>query len=185
MAAIFKARMIALGMEENPFIPGDFAMLSSRTMPVTRSWTGKPTLPPSNVATTPERVPAFEEADKDLEAAQNLCEVAAHQFLRDGDCTEEIKGTRLKFESCLRAAQREVEWLRQEQKLEEPEEPKTEEPKKQSNPKIITLNEKMDISDPQRNNACYKGISIEVDDGVSEASSIHIDLSPFRRPRRA
>lgn len=196
-AANFKARMIALGMEENPFMPGNFAMLSSRTMPVPRSSrTGKPTLPPSKAAKTPERVPAFEEADKNLEAAQSLCEVAAHQFLRDGDCTEEIQGTRLKFESCLRMAQQEVELLRREQqKPEEPEEPKTpksEEPKKdgiladQSTTKVVTLNEKVDLSDPQPEIGCYAGInSIEVDDRISEASSVHLDLSAFRRPRRA
>lgn len=196
-AATFKARMIALGMEENPFVPGDFAMLSSRAMPVPRSSrTGKPILPPSKVAKPPERVPAFEEADKDLEAAQNLCEVAAHQFLRDGDCTEEIQGTRLKFESCLRTAQQEVELLRREQQMpEEPMEPTTskpEEPKKeaipvgQPTPKMTTLNEKVDLSDPQPKTGIYTGInSIEVDDGISEASSIHLDLSAFRRPRRA
>lgn len=196
-AANFKARMIALGMEENPFAPGDFAMLSSRTMPVPRSSrTGKPTLLASRVGKPPERVPAFEEADKDLEAAQNLCEVAAHQFLRDGDCIEEIQGTRLKFDSCLRTAQQEVELLRREQQKseesEEPKTPKSEEPKKedmpaeQSTPKMITLSEKVDLSDPQPKTACYTGInSIEVDDGISEASSVHLDLSAFRRPRRA
>ena len=192
-AATFKARMIALGMEENPFAPGDFAMLSSRTMPVPRSSrTGKPTLPASRVGKPPERVPAFEEADKDLEAAQNLCEVAAHQFLRDGDCTEEIQGTRLKFYSCLQTAQQEVELLRKEQKKsEEPKTPKSEEPEKedipaeQSTPKIITLSEKVDLSDTQPKTGCYTGInSIEVDDGISEASSVHLDLSAFRRPRR-
>lgn len=195
-AATFKARMIALGMEENPFMPGNFAMLSSRKMPVPRSSrTGKPTLPPSRVRKPPERVPAFEEADNDLEAAQNLCEVAAHQFLRDGDCIEEIQGTRLKFESCLRTAQLELELLQQEQQeSEEPEDPKTpksEEPKKednpaeQSTPKMITLSEKVDLSDPQPKTGCYAGInSIEVDDSISEASSVHLDLSAFRRPRR-
>lgn len=196
-AANFKARMIALGMEENPFVPGDFAMLGSRAMPVPRSSrTGKPTLPPSKAAKAPERIPPFEEADRELEAAQNLCEVAAHQFLRDGDCTEEIQGTRLRFESCLRLAQQEVELLRQEQqKIEESEEPKTpklEEPRTEdilaehSTSSVVTLNEKMDLSDPQQKTSGYAGInSIEVDDGISEASSVHLDLSAFRRPRRA
>lgn len=197
-AANFKARMIALGMEENPFVPGDFAMLGSRAMPVPRSSrSGRPTLPPSKSAKPPERVPPFEEADRNLEAAQNLCEVAAHQFLRDGDCTEEIQGTRLRFESCLRMAQQEVDLLRQEQqKKEEPEEPKTpklEEPKKEdilvqhSTSRLVTLNEKIDISDdPQQKTSGYTGIdSIEVDDGISETSSVHLDLSAFRRPRRA
>lgn len=195
-AANFKARMIALGMEENPFVPGDFAMLGSRAMPVPRSSrTGKPTLPPLKAAKPPQRVPPFEEADRDLEAAQSLCEVAAHQFLRDGDCTEEIQGTRLRFESCLRMAQQEVELLRQEQeKTEEPAEPKTpklEEPKKedilaeQSTSRVVTLNEKMDLSDQQQKTTDYAGINIEVDDAISDASSVHLDLSAFRRPRRA
>lgn len=198
-AANFKARMIALGMEENPFVPGDFAMLGSRVMPGPRSSrTDKPSLPSVKATKPAERVTRFEEADRELEAAQSLCEVAAHQFLRDGDCTEEIQGTRLRFESCLRMAQQEVDLLRREQEKteepEEPEEPKTpklEEPKKedilaeQSTSRVVTLNEKMDLSDPQQKTSGYAGInSIEVDDGISEASSIHLDLSAFRRPRR-
>ncbi|EGY16850.1 uncharacterized protein VDAG_08014 [Verticillium dahliae VdLs.17] len=33
---------------------------------------------------------AYDDLDKGLEFVQSMCEHAAHQFLRDGDCTEEI-----------------------------------------------------------------------------------------------
>jgi len=93
-------------------------------------------------------------------------------------------------------AQQEVELLRREQQkteeLEEPKEPKLEEPTKEdilaehSTSRVVTLNEKMDLSDSQQKSSGYAGInSIEVDDGISEASSVHLDLSAFRRPRRA
>ncbi len=191
-AASFKARMTALGMEENPFVPGDFALLGPRVS--NRAPRGqKPTERPSGDVQTPERIPAFEEADKELEAAQSLCEVAAHQFLRDGDCTEEIESTRLKFENCLQLAQREADLLRQQPKsaVSEAETP-AEEPQKPNKPreeplKLVTMNEKVDLPEPESEpkQIAYTGIgSIEVDDGVSDASSVHIDLTAFRRTRR-
>ncbi|KAK0627180.1 hypothetical protein B0T14DRAFT_408865, partial [Immersiella caudata] len=32
----------------------------------------------------------YDDLDKGLEFVQNMCEHAAHQFLRDGDCVEEV-----------------------------------------------------------------------------------------------
>ena len=46
----------------------------------------------------------FDLADKDLEAAQNLCETGAHQFLRDGDSSIEIQSTKEKLERVLELA---------------------------------------------------------------------------------
>lgn len=43
----------------------------------------------------------FCQADKDLENAQSLCETAAHQFLRDGDCKLELEGVKAKLETVL------------------------------------------------------------------------------------
>jgi len=61
----------------------------------------------------------FEMADKNLEKSQSLCEVGAHQFLRDGECTVEIDGTREAFERVLADARKEVERLREEERLEQ------------------------------------------------------------------
>lgn len=43
---------------------------------------------PLNGADQPTDI--FETLDKTLEQVQSLCEIAAHQFLRDGDCADEI-----------------------------------------------------------------------------------------------
>ena len=53
----------------------------------------------------------YDVLEADLEAAQTLCEVGAHQFLRDANCTEELVATREKFENCLKIAREQVELL--------------------------------------------------------------------------
>jgi hypothetical protein len=64
---------------------------SMRSRPTTR---GQSTASPST--STPESL--FESADKDLEQAQALCERAAHQSLREGDCRKELSGMRKHFQ---------------------------------------------------------------------------------------
>ncbi len=44
---------------------------------------------------------SFVKADKDLEQIQALCETAAHQFLRDGDCKTELETIRQKLDALL------------------------------------------------------------------------------------
>ncbi|KAL6249412.1 hypothetical protein RBB50_003265 [Rhinocladiella similis] len=44
---------------------------------------------------------AFLQVDKELESIQSLCETAAHQFLRDGDCTTELDNIQFKMEAVL------------------------------------------------------------------------------------
>lgn len=51
----------------------------------------------------------FAKVSKDLEAAQALCETAAHQFLRDGDCTLEIDQIRQYFENVSQIAKAQIE----------------------------------------------------------------------------
>lgn len=38
----------------------------------------------------PHQPDVFDELDKSLESVQSMCEHAAHQFLRDGDCSDEV-----------------------------------------------------------------------------------------------
>lgn len=57
----------------------------------------------------PDDEAPFTEISKDLEAAQALCETAAHQFLRDGDCTLEMNRIRAYFENVLEVARAQVE----------------------------------------------------------------------------
>ncbi|EXJ55546.1 hypothetical protein A1O7_08474 [Cladophialophora yegresii CBS 114405] len=55
---------------------------------------------------------SFIQADKELEQIQSLCETAAHQFLRDGDCKSELDTIRGKVDALLVQATRTAESLR-------------------------------------------------------------------------
>ncbi|KAJ4301432.1 hypothetical protein N0V90_003524 [Kalmusia sp. IMI 367209] len=59
----------------------------------------------NNTSTPVER---FDTADKALEQAQALCERAAHQSLREGDCRKELDGVRGHFEEVQAVAKSEV-----------------------------------------------------------------------------
>lgn len=174
-AVSFKARMASLGVKETPFFAAeDIAMLNPK---MTRS-TG-----PRSTQTNLDDLSAgvirvFEEADNDLEAAQSLCEVAAHQFLRDGDCDEEIQGIRTRLESCFRLVRKEKEsW---QQKGEEAD-VKVEDAYYLVQKNVVDVAEKVDIRTAKPvnfDNIC----GIEVDD-TSDTNSVHIHLNAFRRVR--
>lgn len=159
----------------------------------------KPTHPSKdalNVPTRPDPIAAFDQADKCLETAQSLCEVAAHQFLRNGDCSAELEGTRIRFEGCLRVAEQEAARLRQEEGdgiQDEDEEGEEEEEEEEADEYGDEKEEEQDqetrsdrlmpqVSHPPRFEASKIGM-IEVDDD-DDMNSIHIDLSAFRRTRR-
>ncbi|KAK7188060.1 hypothetical protein DPSP01_001605 [Paraphaeosphaeria sporulosa] len=59
-----------------------------------------------NSSNTP--VERFDTADKALEEAQALCERAAHQSLREGDCRKELGGVRRYFNEVVELAKTEV-----------------------------------------------------------------------------
>jgi hypothetical protein len=64
----------------------------------------------------------FDELDKGLEWCQSQCEHAAHQFLRDGDCSQEIENIKRKLVEVKETAAKEVERLKKEE-AEAPPEP--------------------------------------------------------------
>jgi hypothetical protein len=137
---------------------------------------------------------AFETMDQDLEKAQSLCEIAAHQMLRDGDCRLEIEETKERVANCLKIAKEEVEKLKEEAKEEEAQEareaqetvdfvPETtthEQPRPE--PIEIVIYEKVEHPPIKHSNFAGTG-AIEVDN-ESDASSVHVDLSAIRRTRR-
>ncbi|KAI0132180.1 hypothetical protein BJ170DRAFT_234263 [Xylariales sp. AK1849] len=69
----------------------------------------------------------FDELDRGLEFVQSMCERAAHQFLRDGDCHEEIEKVKRRLGHTKELADKEMERLLQENPngLGEPEPPKS------------------------------------------------------------
>ncbi|MCJ1402515.1 hypothetical protein MMC11_005735 [Xylographa trunciseda] len=180
-AASFKARMASLGMEESPFgSEGTIDLRNPRIPRMPRSRNGP--------YTTEGYVDdSFALIDKDLETAQSLCEVGAHQFLRDGNCADEIMGTKERLENCLRLAEQQVAVLRSEEKQEN--EAEVQRQKRAMLPANRSYEEmKIDLNAMKPGNtmnvhATLAGIeTIEVDD-ESVASSIHIDLTAFRSAR--
>ena len=125
---------------------------------------------------------AFDLADKQLEVAHGLCESAAYQFLRSGDCKSELSSVDEKFKMLLDMSSVEVRRLK-EQERPPPELEKEEtaiEPQLSTSISAIEPNEKLKPASP---NGAATG-AIEVDDDTS-ASMEPIDLRAFRANRMA
>lgn len=162
--------------------------------------TSLPTDPKSQLAShRPTGNEAFTNADKHLEAAQNLCETAAHQVLRDGDCAIELNNVVKSLENALDLAIATVAQLREEDAEQQEGEadlnqthPDTTPSADTSSPPSLTysstsklvpsLDEKMEFS--SRALAITSGgvMEIEVDDS-SDQQSIVVDISKFRSTR--
>ena len=182
--------MASLGMDDNPFSgAANFKLTGPKMM--------RPNLSGGRLGSDlleDKKGSCFEDADNDLDAAQGLCEVAAHQFLRDGDCRLEIGGTRKHFENCLEVAKKEVERLQAEEGQEQAREITVEQPKPVQAEKPVHvplvadyMNEKVEtqVEVPPVKHINLAGTgTIEIDDGGSDAESVHIDLSAIRRTRR-
>ena len=133
-----------------------------------------------------EKLSSFDEADKDLETTQNLCEVAAHQFLRDGDCRLEMDGMRSKIENCRAIAKREVERLKEEEAREQAELEASVELVQEEQQLPITTYVDAQVNPPpplKEFNFTKSGV-IEIDDHP-DSETVQIDFSAFQtRTRR-
>lgn len=188
-AVTFRARMASLGM--GPHKPS----LGTVTDEIP-TFGSKPTLLSSARSrlgpepSSSSEAKGFEETDRDLDEAQNLCERAAHQFLRDGDCRQEIEGARKRFENCSALARREMAKLKIEAEAEAAEEVKKKDAEKAFEVEPSPIEEKalVDLTSkigppPLKEIRLADTGAIEVDD-ASEAESVHIDLSAIRRTVR-
>ncbi|CEJ58433.1 hypothetical protein PMG11_07088 [Penicillium brasilianum] len=134
----------------------------------------------------------FDFADKQLELAHGLCETAAYQVLRSGDCGTELDGVEEKFHMLLEMATNEVKRLEDEKKQREEEEAKT-----QSDAQSESVEEDAPAKPPLTPTAARLARlaaitaskptttapgTIEVDD-ASSISAESIDLSAFRSSR--
>ncbi|KAK4189298.1 hypothetical protein QBC35DRAFT_149687 [Podospora australis] len=83
-----------------------------------------------NVTLGPDGKPlggdVYDELDKGLEFVQSMCEHAAHQFLRDGDCGEEVSNIQGRLRETKELADKELERIKKEkpESLEKEEEPR-------------------------------------------------------------
>lgn len=57
----------------------------------------------------------YDELDKALEYVQGMCEHGAHQFLRDGNCTEEISNIQRRLTEARDTAEKEMERIKREE----------------------------------------------------------------------
>ena len=65
----------------------------------------------------------FDELDKGLEWCQSQCEHAAHQFLRDGECSTEIDNIKRKLTEVKESAEKELEKLKKDEAASPPRTP--------------------------------------------------------------
>ncbi|KAK4865670.1 hypothetical protein LT330_009103 [Penicillium expansum] len=128
----------------------------------------------------------FDFADKQLELAHSLCETAAYQVLRSGDCGTELDGVEEKFKMLLEGAINEVDRLMAEKKQQEEHEQKQQEgtaegpPKPPPTPSAARL--AMVAAIAANKPSMTTGGAIEVDDN-SSLSAESIDISAFRSSR--
>lgn len=132
----------------------------------------------------PQKETALDHADKHLEVAHGLCESAAYQFLRAGDCKAELGSVEEKFRILFDMAGNEVQRLKEAQQQESPEpEAEKEETGFELPPSTVTsAAEPVTTSKPRASPTEAPAEAIEVDD-ASSVSMESIDLTAFRANR--
>ncbi|KAJ6005736.1 hypothetical protein N7451_003680 [Penicillium sp. IBT 35674x] len=132
----------------------------------------------------------FDFSDKQLELAHGLCETAAFQVLRSGDCGTELDGVEEKFKMLLEMTTKEVARLEEEKeetKKQEEEAPEREEEAEEPipPPQTSTAARLARIAALSANKPSTSATgTIEVDDASSlSAESLELDLSAFRSSR--
>lgn len=126
----------------------------------------------------------YDFADKKLDLAHGLCETAAYQVLRSGDCGTELDGVEENFKMLLEMANKEITRLEEEKKQQQVQAPTEENEtpaKPPSTPTAARLARIAAIANKQLSTSEAPG-TIEVDD-ASSLSAESIDLSAFRSSR--
>lgn len=182
-----QARAVERGLRLPAFHPGDYGR-SPRAAPAL------PSSPHSRPAAhvmreqklllhepPPDGDASFAEVTKDLEAAQSLCETAAHQFLRDGDCMLEIDRIRAYFENVSQIAKVQIDALRQERNNSD-NDAKTTVVKNEKVDMTSAVAEKLALNVAPAVNSETAEIEVDSDDNASDADVV-IDISKFRAAR--
>ncbi|KAJ5457647.1 hypothetical protein N7475_009035 [Penicillium sp. IBT 31633x] len=129
----------------------------------------------------------FDFADKQLELAHSLCETAAYQVLRCGDCGTELDGVEENFKILLEAAINEVDRLTAEKKQQEEHEQKQQDGTAEEGPPkplpSLSAARLARVSAIAASKPSFTTAdTIEVDDN-SSLSAESIDISAFRSSR--
>lgn len=131
----------------------------------------------------PDDDASFTQSTKDLEAAQALCESAAHQFLRDGDCTVEINKIRAHLENALAVAKAQIETWQQENREPGTDVMDTETaPKTESHDMACAAAGRQAAKTMPVINAEATEIEVDSDDDTDQGDMV-IDISRFRSAR--
>ena len=128
----------------------------------------------------------FDFADKQLELAHGLCETAAYQVLRSGDCGTELDGVEENFKMLLEMTKTEVIRLEEEKKQKEAEATPEEKEEAAKPPQSATAARLARIAaltantEKQPSTATTGAIEVDDDSSISAES---LDLSAFRASR--
>ncbi|KAM3069474.1 hypothetical protein ACMFMF_008691 [Clarireedia jacksonii] len=139
----------------------------------------------------------FGELDKGLEWCQSQCEHAAHQFLRDGNCSTEIENIKKKLQEVKEAAEKKVEKLAAEEKEEREREKEKEEREREKEREKEREREREKLTEPpvvQKPTAPVPRpdlpMNLEVDDSMEvddDDDDEYVDFDPkkliFKRSR--
>ncbi|RDH27561.1 hypothetical protein BDQ94DRAFT_112504 [Aspergillus welwitschiae] len=159
------SRMNSLAPSLSPLDSGKDDVLSSIRRARNRG-------PPMPRAREISKESPFDMAEKQLELAHGVCETAAYQFLRSGDCSTDLTSVEGKFKSLLDLATNEVRRL----KAVQPEDQTVEEDKRK-----IPIVESAATTIEADRQSLSKMDTIEVDDSAQSVESI--DLTAFRIKR--
>ncbi|KAK3390319.1 hypothetical protein B0H63DRAFT_111182 [Podospora didyma] len=113
----------------------------------------------------------YDELDKGLEYVQSMCEHAAHQFLRDGDCAEEVSNIQRRLRETNELADKETERV-----------------KKEGGPEVVEEPTRGRSYRPQSMRKDFLGSSkdmkpIEVDEGIQDMGQEVIPKFSFKSTR--
>lgn len=123
----------------------------------------------------------LDKADGLLEKAQNLCEHAAHQVLRDGDCTLEVRQAKENLEQVKLCAERELPELRRLAEEAEERRKRDEERQKSEPPPPPAANEKYLLLSPHFSDGPLEVDDIEVDDDADDTDT-ELEMAAMKLP---
>jgi len=156
---------------------GTFTYKTTRTRRVDRSMFGK------------DGGEAFEKIDKLLETTQAMCERAAHQILRDGDCAAEVNNSKKQLADVRSVAEQELPILKRkaaksaERRRRSEEQRRVEQEEQQSqNAATHFGNEKAGVLGILPHDGPLEVDNVEADDDDGDSSEGEMDLGAMKLP---
>lgn len=132
--------------------------------------------------TSMQKESPFDYVDKQLELAYGLCETAAYQVLRLGDCGTELDGVEEKLTMLMDLVDNEVVRLEREKKQQQADAPPEDEENEKPLPTPTAARLARIAALASKHSSTDTSSTIEVDD-ASSISAESIDLSAFRSSR--